>query len=1033
MADLSLDEIIATKQGGNAKARPFNQNVRKQFQGKPVQQRLQQKIFKPGFVTKVNRPGGAPLKRAFSAPGPAVKNASPAKPRGALTPNIKAGIKGPGKGQVDARDMISIKNRIKMGDARLKIVQKQMNKGNMGGPPQPQIPPPGPSGPQGRGPGGQQPFAPQQQAGFQPPPQPFRLPGPQRFQLPNQQGAPFQQPQNLELPGPGMNQARPPFPNPQQAPPFSQQQGPPFNQQQGGPVFRPQQRPPFNQNQRPPFKQHQRPPFNQNQRPPFNQKQQRPPFNQQRRPPFNQNQRPPFNQNQGPTFSQNQGPPFSQNQGPPFSQNQGQNQGPPFNQQQGPPFSQNQGPPFNQQGPPLNQPPQQFNQQPPEFDQQPVDFDQQPSNFMQDQCGPFDQMPSQFGEEQLPPFGQEEPLQFNPDPQFDQQFVDFNPEGLPDEGQQFDLQGPPDHQFMPPDAQFGQPPPPQMNQPAPNFAPPPPGPNQPPDFNQPLLNQGFNAPANLNQPPPEFMQPPSNMSQPPPGFGQMPPGFNEPPPGFQLGAEEYGEDVIGMMPVNPAEKTVVEHTGNSLKITRSIPEVSFDGENLTVTRRVPATNMNLDAQKPFGDSGAGMENFSISRPAPPQPPKKKFQPIPIKAPSPPRNTVKTGGPTLSGNRTRVSSAGQVPAAARPPSQPPNNKPGPGRPVPSTSVQTVTNTRFSLRTAKPEVAASAPGPITRTFNNNVPQQPPRLKPPPQTVTAGPPPTERPSALSRIQQQNPGMRSAFSRIEQPPQNPRSAASARAPPQVQAGSVLSRLSSPNVSVTRRLAPHPASAPPQPSRVSQVSTSEARMAVKRPALSLSERFASGSSGNPIPVITDQAPLKKRRSESELEKANFGSDFAMQGQFESPQEPVVPLLSPLQGYRILVSNLHSTVTQDDIIELFGVLGPLKRANLLTKGQAEVAFIHKEHAVQALKTYHNRELDGQPMFVKLATPLNAKVMQPPPGEDSTPVSLPANLRSKKPPAPSSAPVEIPLIHKALFKTASDGSAPSKAVRFTVKL
>ena len=45
--------------------------------------------------------------------------------------------------------------------------------------------------------------------------------------------------------------------------------------------------------------------------------------------------------------------------------------------------------------------------------------------------------------------------------------------------------------------------------------------------------------------------------------------------------------------------------------------------------------------------------------------------------------------------------------------------------------------------------------------------------------------------------------------------------------------------------------------------------------------------------------------------------------------------------------------------ELFGAIGPLKRANLLTKGQAEVAFIHREHAVMALKKYHNRELDGK--------------------------------------------------------------------------
>lgn len=44
---------------------------------------------------------------------------------------------------------------------------------------------------------------------------------------------------------------------------------------------------------------------------------------------------------------------------------------------------------------------------------------------------------------------------------------------------------------------------------------------------------------------------------------------------------------------------------------------------------------------------------------------------------------------------------------------------------------------------------------------------------------------------------------------------------------------------------------------------------------------------------------------------------------------------------------------------MFGAIGPLKRANLLQRGQAEVAFIHKEHAILAVKNYHNRELDGK--------------------------------------------------------------------------
>ncbi|KAL8596490.1 hypothetical protein ACOMHN_044028 [Nucella lapillus] len=1021
MADLSLDDIIAKKQGNVLKKpQPLNQNVRKQFKGN---QGVQQKPFKPGFVPKAIRLGGPTMKRHFSAPRPNTKNAaSPMKPRGAQTPNSGTGLGGPGKGQIDARDMITIKTRIKMGDARAKIMQKRLNK--VGQPQQRQIPPPAGPRPQGFGPGliglgpgllglgpggPPQPFAPQQQAGFQPPPRPMRPPGPQGFQPLRQQGGPFQQPRPvLEPQGPRMNQPRPP----QLKPPFPQQQRP----------FNPQHRPPFQRPQKP---------FNQPQRPPFNQ-QPRPPFNQLQIPPFNQPQGPPFEQNQpqGPPFEQPQGPPFDQQQGPPFGQPQG-----PFDQQQGPfdqqgPFNQQQGLPFDQQPTHFNPNPQQFDQ-PAEFNEQPADFDQPPPDFIQEQCDP------QFGQEQVPPFGQEQIVQFNPEPQFDPQ---FNPQGPPPEeiqifwqqdlpGQQFNQQGQPQGNPLQ-----------QMNQPPPNLMQMPPGPGRPPNFNHPP--KGFNPQPNLNQPPPEFIQPGSDMSQPPPGFGgQAPPGFNAPPPGFHPGAFQEGEEV-GLTPMQPVEKTVVEDTGVSLRITRTIPEVSFDGENLTVTRRVPPGSQmqtgNFSDPNTYSGSGTQSVHFSASRPPPPQPLRKKFQPIPVKAPTPPKNTVKTGGPTLS-TKARVSSTGQDPVRPNPLVQSLGPKPFPGRPVPLSSVNIEAS---NFRTAKMETAPAFSA-VSRTLNK-APEQPSRLRPPPQALTSGPPP-QRPSALSRIQLPNRNAASAFSRIDQQPPNIKISMS-RMQQQIQGASALSRLSAPSAPVTKRLAPHPTPPPPpQPARAPQMSVSTrvsqatggARMAVKRPSMSLSERFSSGSSGNPIPVITDHAPVKRRRpSEPELERADFGAEFAnvVEEQFQSREEPGVPLLSPLQGYRVLVSNLHSTVTQDDIIELFGALGPLKRVNLLTKGQAEVAFIHKEHSVSALKTYHNRELDGQPMFVKVTTPLNAKVMQPPSGEDSAAGTLPATLRTKKPPPPGSAPVEIPLIHKALFKASSaDGTAPAKAVRFTVKL
>ena len=43
--------------------------------------------------------------------------------------------------------------------------------------------------------------------------------------------------------------------------------------------------------------------------------------------------------------------------------------------------------------------------------------------------------------------------------------------------------------------------------------------------------------------------------------------------------------------------------------------------------------------------------------------------------------------------------------------------------------------------------------------------------------------------------------------------------------------------------------------------------------------------------------------------------------------------VSPLQGAKIVVANLQTSVTQEDIIELFGDVGALKRAKIVGHGQ----------------------------------------------------------------------------------------------------
>lgn len=99
-----------------------------------------------------------------------------------------------------------------------------------------------------------------------------------------------------------------------------------------------------------------------------------------------------------------------------------------------------------------------------------------------------------------------------------------------------------------------------------------------------------------------------------------------------------------------------------------------------------------------------------------------------------------------------------------------------------------------------------------------------------------------------------------------------------QPEIASPSSRPASSPISATKRLAPH-CSVQSQPAAVEQVSgTASAKAALKRrAALTLSDRFAAGGTGNPIPVITDQAPVKKRRMPEPDPEKEYEEDFEMQ------------------------------------------------------------------------------------------------------------------------------------------------------------
>ncbi|KAA0183808.1 polymerase delta-interacting protein 3 [Fasciolopsis buskii] len=158
--------------------------------------------------------------------------------------------------------------------------------------------------------------------------------------------------------------------------------------------------------------------------------------------------------------------------------------------------------------------------------------------------------------------------------------------------------------------------------------------------------------------------------------------------------------------------------------------------------------------------------------------------------------------------------------------------------------------------------------------------------------------------------------------------------------------------------------------------------------------------------------------------------------------------LSPIQGFRVKVSNLQPSVTLDDVYELFSSVGSMRLCNLIRPGQAEVVYNEASDARESVRRYHGRELDKKPMHVQLMTPIPDRVagtaapntmrfasrlgpsVSTGPYQSDGPLS---QSRKFGPRATSgTSEVDISVIRKALFNVATD-SGPRRPVDFNVSL
>ncbi|XP_034840627.1 polymerase delta-interacting protein 3-like isoform X3 [Maniola hyperantus] len=121
-----------------------------------------------------------------------------------------------------------------------------------------------------------------------------------------------------------------------------------------------------------------------------------------------------------------------------------------------------------------------------------------------------------------------------------------------------------------------------------------------------------------------------------------------------------------------------------------------------------------------------------------------------------------------------------------------------------------------------------------------------------------------------------------------------------------------------------------------------------------------------------------------------------------SENNKVEKIEKPATEFRIIVSNLRSSVTAGDIEELFGDVGGMVESRLVRPGTAEVLYKSLEDAQRAVELYHNRQLDKQPMNCLLVTP---RTTAPAPSSSNKPALYSTN---------SNVEPDISTFHKVLF-------------------
>jgi len=155
----------------------------------------------------------------------------------------------------------------------------------------------------------------------------------------------------------------------------------------------------------------------------------------------------------------------------------------------------------------------------------------------------------------------------------------------------------------------------------------------------------------------------------------------------------------------------------------------------------------------------------------------------------------------------------------------------------------------------------------------------------------------------------------------------------------------------------------------------SESRKRISRDKMrKMKEKGDSSDSDSPAPSPTkrkkpSKKPSKKVSSseESESEPENVTRRPGERGKSaikEIQDDGEDDAYSPIEGYRLKVSNLNSSVSESDLVDLFCAIGAIRDAKLSADpGSAIITFVKRAAAMAAITKYNGRELDKQKISV----------------------------------------------------------------------